>query len=117
LFYHNSISDFSIWSQSKYGSSIATGTGIVTGPGTGTGPGINTTGAIPMRQCSLVFWKTAFWSMKVLLAGFFMLVFTQQMSSHRLQPHFLKHSLPTYTMIIRRFSIQLEGQMKGAGVS
>ncbi len=49
----------------------------------------------PIKQCSFVFWKIDFWSEWGLFPGLSILVLTQQISSQRRNPHFLKHSRPT----------------------
>lgn len=40
---------------------------------------------------TFVLWNTAFGSSALVLPGLFLLVLIQQISSHRLKPHFLKH--------------------------
>lgn len=49
---------------------------------------------IPIRQCSLVLWRTALLSRFLLCPGLLILVRIQHMSSHRLKPHFRRQKRP-----------------------
>ena len=50
---------------------------------------------------TLVLWNTALGSRVLVLPGLFLLVLIQQISSHRLKPHFLKHCGATKTYTLR----------------
>ena len=49
---------------------------------------------IPIKQCSFVFCRIAFWSWCCVLPGFLTFVLIHTISSHLLYPHFFRHSLP-----------------------
>lgn len=49
---------------------------------------------IPIRQCSLVLWRTALLSRFLLCPGLLILVRIQHISSHRLKPHFRRQKRP-----------------------
>lgn len=60
---------------------------------------------IPIKQCSLVLWKTALCSRFLEWPGLLMFVRIQHMSSHLLKPHFFRQSRPMSRPEMKQFKL------------